>query len=166
MKPAALLFRALVLALVVAGAARADEGAKKLDVSARRVITPPVTLTSPDAWEAELQACAALFKARPACLTELLQRVPPRQVPTFEGEAERLTTELTRWLGKDSLATLYRVKELTLGEWMAVRHYVLEDTQGNVRLLRISFRRVVGQWWLHAFRLVDRDDVEKELGLE
>jgi len=162
----ALLPRLVVVLLTLgAGVASADGPGKKIDASVRRSqVAQP--LVSPDAWEAELQACLPDFKARPKCLTELLLRVPPRLVPTFETEAERLTVELTRWVGKDELATLYRAKELTLGEWMAVRFLVLEDSQGNVRLLKVSFRKVLGEWWLHGFRLVDRDDVEKELGLE
>jgi hypothetical protein len=30
----------------------------------------------------------------------------------------------------------------------------------------VTFRRVLGEWWLHAFRLYDRDEVDKELGLD
>jgi hypothetical protein len=137
---------------------------------ARRVVTRPTVigqpLVHPDAWETDLQACAPEFKSRPRCATELLLRVPPRLLPTFEQPAELVTTELTRWVGKDELVNVFRVKERQLGEWMIVRHYVLEDSQGNVRLLRVSFRRVLGEWWLHAFRLYDRDDVDRELGLD
>lgn len=123
-------------------------------------------LVHPDAWETDLQACLPEFKQRPKCLTDLLLRVPPRLISTFEGPAERLTAELTRWIGKDDLLNLYKVKERQLGEWMLVRHYVIEDSQGNVRLVRVTFRRVLGDWWLHAFRLYDRDEVDKELGLD
>lgn len=156
----------LVVAMTAAGPGFADPPTKKVDAAARRAPAIAQPVASPDAWETELQACVLEFKARPKCLTELLLRVPPRQLPLFEVDAERVTTELTRWVGKDELANLYRVKEQTLGEWMVMRHYVLEDSQGNVKVLRISFRRVLGEWWLHAFRLVDREEVEKELGID
>ncbi|MBL8923897.1 MAG: hypothetical protein JNJ54_33890 [Myxococcaceae bacterium] len=156
-----------VLMAVLAGEALADPPAKKVDAAMTRRGSPIAQpLVHPDAWETDLQACALEFKARPRCLTELLLRVPPRQLPLFESEAEKLTAELTRWIGKDDLATVYRVKQLTLGEWMIVRHYVLEDSQGNVKVVKVSFRRVLGEWWLHAFKLIDRDDVEKELGID
>ena len=156
----------LVVAVVAAPNSFADGPGKKVDASARRVTHIAQPLLTPDAWEADLQACAVEFKLRPKCVTDLLLRVPPRLLPTFESAAEQVTTELTKWIGKDELATVYRVKEQTLGEWMTVRYFVLEDSQGNVRLLRTVFRKVVGEWWLHAFRLVDRDEVEKELGIE
>ena len=152
--------------MATAGRAVADAPSKKVDAAMTRRSSIAQPLASPDAWETDLQACTLEFKARPRCLTDLLLRVPPRLLPLFESEAEKLTTELTRWVGKDDLATLYRVKELTLGEWMVVRHYVLEDSQGNVKLLKVSFRRVLGEWWLHAFKLIERDDVEKELGID
>jgi hypothetical protein len=145
---------------------QADPPARKVEVSARRGSLIGHPMLNPDGWEADLQACVLEFKARPKCLTEQLLRVPPRQVPVFEADAEHVTTEITKWLGKDELATLYRVREQPLGEWMSVRHFVLEDSQGNVRLLKVSFRRVLGEWWLHGFKLVDRDDIEKELGIE
>lgn len=154
------------VAVTLAMPSFADPPAKKLDVSARRGTVIAQPMLSPDAWETDLQACVLEFKARPKCMTEQLLRVQPRLVPTFESEAERVTAELTRWLGKDDLATLYRVKEQTLGEWMTIRHFILEDSQGNVRLLKISFRRVLGEWWLQGFKLVDREDIEKELGID
>lgn len=156
----------VVVAMVAATSALADGPGKKVDASARRVTHIAQPLLTPDAWEADLQSCAVEFKVRPKCLTELLLRVPPRLLPTFENAAEQVTTELSKWIGKDELSTVHRVKEQTLGEWMTVRYFVLEDSQGNVRLMRIAFRKVVGEWWLHSFRLVDRDDVEKELGIE
>ncbi len=161
-----LLRLGVLVAVIAAANAFADSPGKKVDAAARRVTHIAQPLQSPDAWEADLQSCAVDFKLRPKCMTELLLRVPPRLLPTFESTAEQVTTELTKWIGKDELATVYRVKEQTLGEWMTVRYFVLEDSQGNVRLLRIAFRKVLGEWWLHSFRLVDRDDVEKELGLE
>jgi hypothetical protein len=140
------------------------------DPPTRPVIKKPTIIgqpmVHPDAWEADLLACVPDFKARPRCLTDQLQRVPPRLLPTFEGPAERLTNELLKWIGKDELVNVFRVKERQLGEWMLVRHYVLEDSQGNVRLVRFSFRRVLGEWWLHAFRLYDREEVDRELGLD
>jgi len=156
----------VVVVVMAAAHAFADSPGKKVDASARRVTHIAQPLLTPDAWEADLQSCAVEFKVRPKCLTELLLRVPPRLLPTFESAAEQVTSELTKWIGKDELATVYRVKEQTLGEWMSVRYFVLEDSQGNVRLLRTVFRKIVGEWWLHSFRLVDRDDVEKELGIE
>jgi hypothetical protein len=156
----------LLAVLTTAGSPMADPP-KKIDAAmTRRPSTIAQPMVSPDAWETDFHACTLEFKARPRCLTDLLLRVPPRLLPLFEGEAEKLTTEITRWVGKDELATLYRVKELTLGEWMVVRHYVLEDSQGNVKVLKVSFRRVLGEWWLHAFKLIDRDDVEKALGID
>lgn len=156
---------ALCLLVCLLGAPlRAQEPVQRTSVTRRGPIAQP--MLRPETWETELDACVLEFKTRPRCLTELLLRVPPSQVALFAPEAERLTNELIRWLGKDELWTAYRVKTLALGEWMSVRHYVLEDGQGNVRLLRVSFRRIVGEWWLHAFRLVERADVEKELGLE
>ncbi|MDX2015318.1 MAG: hypothetical protein SFW67_34315 [Myxococcaceae bacterium] len=155
---------ALLMLSLLGAPARADAPI------ARRVHTRPTVigqpLVHPDAWETDLQACTLEFKPRPRCLTDLLLRVPPRLLPTFEQPAELVTTELTRWLGKDELANVFRVKERQLGEWMIVRHYVFEDSQGNVRLVRVSFRRVLGEWWLHAFRLYDREDVDRELGLD
>ena len=155
-----------LVAVIAAANAVADGPAKKADASARRVTHIAQPLLTPDAWETNLRACATEFKVRPKCLTELLLQVPPRLLPNFESAAEQVTTELSKWIGKDELATVYQVKEQTLGEWMTVRSFVLEDSQGNVRLLRIAFRRVVGQWWLHAFRLVDGKDIEKALGID
>lgn len=153
-----------LLGCLVWAPVRAQEPLQRTSVTRRGPIAQP--MLKPETWETELDACVLEFKLRPRCLTELLLRVPPRQVSLFEPEAERLTAELVRWLGKDELWAAYRVKTVELGEWMSVRHYVLEDAQGNVRLVRVSFRRIVGAWWLHAFRLVERAELEKELGLE
>lgn len=161
--------RRLLSALAVctlAGAVHADER-KPLQAAVRSsVTTAGRPIANADAWETELAACVPIFKLKPRCFTELFLRVPPRQLSLFEGEAERLTSDLSRWVGKDELVTFYRVKELVLGEWMTVRHYVLEDTQGNVRLIRVSFRRMASEWWVQGVRLFDKDELEKELGLE
>ncbi len=160
------LFLALAFT-VLAGEGRADER-KPLSAAAAppKVTTAGRPIVSAEAWETELSACLPLFKVKPRCFTELFLRVPPRQLSLFESEAERLTSDLSRWVGKDELSTFYRVKEQVLGEWMTVRHYVLEDTQGNVRLIRVSFRRMAAEWWVQGVRLFDKDELEKELGLD
>lgn len=154
----------LVAALCLSAEVRADER-KPLQAEARRS-TAGAPIANADAWETELAACVPVFKAKPKCMTDLFLRVPPRQLTLFESEAERIATELSRWVGKDELSTYYRVKEAVLGEWMTIRHYVLEDTRGNVRLVRVSFRRMAGEWWVQGVRLFDKDELEKELGLE
>ncbi|MCA3014112.1 MAG: hypothetical protein INH41_17155 [Myxococcaceae bacterium] len=120
----------------------------------------------PDAWETDVNACLGVFKQRPRCLTEQFLRVPQRELSTFEPPAVQLTETLKRWLGRDDVAALYRVKDRQLGEWMIVRHFVIESSEGSVRLVRVSFRRILGQWWVHGFRLFDRDEIDRELGLD
>ncbi len=132
----------------------------------QRTLHPVEPLIDPDAWETSFRVCAKTFSTAPSCLGLLLTRVPAPLQASFEVEAEAAIDELTRWLDADELLTVYRVKHELLGEWMERRWYILEDSSGNVRLLQISFRRVLGNWWLHAFRLVDRDEIERELGLE
>jgi hypothetical protein len=155
----------LALAILALSAdVRADD--RKPLVAEVRRSPAGAPITSADAWETELAACVPVFKLKPKCLTELFLRVPPRQLPLFEEEAERLSTEVSRWLGKDELVAHYRVKEAVLGEWMTIRHYVLEDSRGNVRLMRVGFRRVLGEWWVHGARLFDKTELEKELGLD
>jgi len=155
----------LILALVALSAEVRADDRRPLQGEVRRS-TAGAPIASADAWETELAACVPVFKLKPKCLNELFLRVPARQLALFEEEAERLSTEVSRWLGKDELAAHYRVKEVVLGEWMTIRHYVLEDTRGNVRLMRVGFRRVLGEWWVHGVRLFDKHELEKELGLE
>lgn len=154
----------LVCVVLAAGAVAWGDPPARAVTKKTTIIGQP--MVHPDAWETDLLACAPDFKQRPRCLTDQLLRVPPRLLPTFESPAEQLTNELLKWIGKDELVNVFRVKERQLGEWMVVRHYVLEDSQGNVRLVRVSFRRVLGEWWLHAFRLYDREAVDRELGLD
>jgi hypothetical protein len=159
--PSTALARLSLVAVMLAlgGPAAAQPAAPKGSVAGQPTLHP-------DAWETDVHACLGVFKRRPRCLTEQLLRVPQRELATFEAPAVQLTETLTRWLGRDDFANLYRVKERQLGEWMIVRHFVLEASEGSARLVRVSFRRILGQWWVNGFRLFEREEIDRELGLD
>lgn len=115
-------------------------------------------LQSPDAFEAELRRCFLKEADAPGCMGGLLRG---RWVPGNE-KVNQVVPQLVdlfgRWLGKDTVFALHRVKERKLGELYEERVFVVEDSSGGLLVVEAELLSRKGKWYLLRFNLSSQKD--------
>ena len=118
-----------------------------------------------DSFEKELKACLAKDIKKVKCIATILA---PRTVPndqTCQAGASQLDDLLQKWLADD---LVFAVHDLDARQWAAIidkRRYLIEDTTGSLMVFTVTYRNMLGKWYVANCNLSSKpESLEKMMG--
>ena len=118
-----------------------------------------------ESFEKELTTCLLRDVKKTKCITSILA---PRTVPndqTFQAGASQLDDMFQKWLADD---TVFAVHDVDRRQWAGIidkRTYLIEDTTGALMLFTVTFRNVLGKWYVSNCNLSSKPEaLEKLMG--
>jgi hypothetical protein len=122
-------------------------------------------ITNLESFEKELKTCLARDAKKVKCITTVLG---PKTVPndqTFQSGAPQLDDMLAKWLADDSV---FAVHDVDRRQWAGIidkRTYLIEDTTGSLMLFTVTYRNVLGKWYVSNCNLSSKpESLEKMMG--
>jgi len=134
-------------------------------VLAGGVATAGESIANLDSFEKELKTCLGKDIKKVKCIATILA---PRTVPndqTFHTGAAQLDDLLQKWLADD---TVFAVHDLDRRQWAGIidkRRYLIEDTTGSLMLFTVTYRNMLGKWYVANCNLSSKpESLEKMMG--
>ena len=116
-----------------------------------------------DSFEKELKTCLGKDAKKAKCIATILA---PRTVPsdqTFQAGASQLDDLLQKWLADDAV---FAVHDVDRRQWAGIiekRMYLIEDTTGSLMLFTVTYRNMLGKWYVANCNLSSKPETLKEL---
>jgi hypothetical protein len=118
-----------------------------------------------ESFEKELKTCLSRDVKKTRCIATVLA---PRTVPndqTFQAGAPQLDDMLAKWLADD---TVFAVHDVDRRQWAGIidkRAYLIEDTTGSLMMFTITYRNMLGKWYVANCNLSSKpESLEKMMG--
>lgn len=129
------------------------------------VATAGEPIANLDSFEKELKTCLGKDIKKVKCIATILA---PRTVPndqTFHTGAAQLDDLLQKWLADD---TVFAVHDLDRRQWAGIidkRRYLIEDTTGSLMLFTVTYRNMLGKWYVANCNLSSKpESLDKMMG--
>lgn len=108
-------------------------------------------VSSPDALEAELNACLTKGGRPNRCAENILgRRILPGN-DQLASVAKQIDELMAKWLGKDTVYAIHPVRTKRTGDLFESRTYLLEDSRGSLCVLDWSLLKRLGKWYVFQF---------------
>jgi hypothetical protein len=118
-----------------------------------------------ESFEKELKTCLVRDVKKAKCIATILA---PRAVPhdeTFQSGAPQLDDLLAKWLADDTVFAVHNVDQRQWAGIIDKRTYLIEDTTGSLMLFTVTYRNVLGKWYVSNCNLSSKpESLEKMMG--
>jgi hypothetical protein len=118
-----------------------------------------------ESFEKELKTCLTSDVKKVKCIKTVLA---PRTVPadqTFLGGASQLDDMLEKWLAEDSVFAVHIVDRRQWAGIIDKRTYLIEDTTGSLMMFTVTYRNMLGKWYVANCNLSSKpESLEKMMG--
>ena len=116
-----------------------------------------------ESFEKELTTCLVRDVKKAKCITTILS---PRTVPndqSFQAGASQLDDMFQKWLAEDTVFAVHHVERRQWAGIIDKRLYLIEDTTGALMLFTVTFRNVLGKWYVSNCNLSSKPEALEKL---
>ncbi len=117
-----------------------------------------------DSLEKEYTSCLMKDAKKLKCTENILNGRMPPNPNQQEPLSVQLEQVLVKWLDKETVFAIHKIKTVTTGELFERRDYIIEDTSGSFMLAEISLIKRLDKWYIYEFNLSSkRSELESAL---
>ncbi len=120
-------------------------------------------IKSVEIFELSLINCFKSMPSNSACLAELIKDHLPEGNDTIKPIADQVEVFFLKWLDKESVENIYKTGRRDIGEFISYRNYIIEDSSASVILLEMTYRKVLGKWFVMNFNINSTQENIREI---
>jgi hypothetical protein len=117
-----------------------------------------------DSLEKEYTSCLMKDAKKLKCTENILNGRMPSSSNQQEPMSVQLEQLFAKWLDKENVFAIHKIKTVTTGEIFERREYIIEDTSGSIMFAEISLIKRLDKWYIYEFNLSSkREKLESAL---
>lgn len=117
-------------------------------------------IKSIEIFELSLTNCFNSMPTNNACLSELIKNHLPDGNDGIKPIADQVEIFFIKWLDQETVENVYKTDQRDIGAFISYRNYIIEDSSASVILLEMTYRRVLGLWYVMSFNI---NSTQKEI---
>ncbi len=110
-------------------------------------------IKSVEIFELSLINCFKSMPSNSTCLAGLIKDHLPDGNDSIKPVADQVEMFFIKWLDKESVENFYKTGHRDIGEFISYRNYIIEDSSASVILLEMTYRQVLGKWFVMNFNI-------------
>jgi len=110
-------------------------------------------LSSLKSHEAKLVKCLESTGRNSKCVASLIKDYLPDGNSSLFPVADKVEEVFIQWLDGESVANVYKTEDRNIGNFIIYRNYIVEDSAAGILLFEITYRKVLGRWYVLNFNI-------------
>lgn len=123
-------------------------------------------IASLESYEKKLEDCLGSFSEKNRCLATMIKNHLPKGNESVKNLADKAEDVFIQWLASESVENVYPIERKTAGDFKLYQNYIIEDNSAATILFEITYRRVLGKWYVISFNVSSKKEaVAKAVGI-
>jgi hypothetical protein len=115
-------------------------------------------INSINEFERKIEGCLTNFSSKNKCIGEHIKKHLPPGNESIMPVADQVVEIFVKWLGTDKVENVYPVQRKKIGEFIINQDYIVEDSSASIMLFEITYRKVLGKWYVFNFNINSKQE--------